>query len=284
MRSSSLRHPVVTFVLLTYAFTWSVQVPIALFTSSQALQFVAVAVSAFGPLVAAAILVWQGSMRFGVWIRDMFSWQVSPRWYLTALLVPLAGVVAQTFVYALSFGKLDFALLPQQTMMWVGLFPVALLVTGGNEEVGWRGFMLPRLQRQYSALTAGLIVGIVWLVWHLPSDLLMTALGGGLTWSLERLLKRIAVIPLAILLTWLYNSTHGSVHIAMIFHASWNTMGGLVPAAPPPPGASSLRAILQGTRVGAMVLIALAVTLWYRRETLSASERHTGPHGRESDA
>lgn len=281
---TSLRHPVIAFVLLTYAFTWGIQIPIALLSSSPALQFAAVAISAFGPLVAAVVLVWRGPTRFRVWVRDMFKWQVAPRWYFAAVAVPLIGVVAQTIVYALFFGDLEYTLLPQNVVRVVALFPVALLVTGGNEEIGWRGFMLPRLQRQYGALAAGLLIGIVWLVWHLPSDLLMTELGGGLWWSYERLLKRTAVVPLAIILTWLYNSTDGSVLLAMVFHAGWNTMGALVPAAPLPTGAGSPRAILQGTRVGTMALVALIVMLLYRRETLSASGKHIGPDGSETDA
>lgn len=275
------RHPVAAFVAITFGFTWGIQIPVALSTSEPSVQFAAVAVSTFGPLVAATVLVWRSETSLRAWFRDALSWRVAPRWYLAAFGVPLAGVAAYTAYHAAFVGELEPSLLPRRLLMWAGVFPVALLVTGGNEEFGWRGYMLPQLQQSHGALAASLVIGVVWMVWHLPSDFLMTAVGGGTSWSMGRIALRLATIPLAVVLTWLYNSTDGSVLLAMLFHACWNTMGVLVPAPFPSESAGPVTAeagaVVQLVRVGVMVAIALAILVVYRWGTLSASERYTGP-------
>lgn len=280
MRSDTPRRSAIAFVLLTYGFSWTIVVPTGLLTSSVAIQFAAMTVAAFGPLFAAGILVWHGGSTVRTWFRDALAWRVPKRWYVAAIGVPLIGVVVQTVVYAVFFGDLDLAVVPRRLVYLLGTFPVAFLLTGGNEEFGWRGFMLPHLQRTYSALSASLVVGFVWLIWHLPSDVLMTALGSGWEWPLDRIAMRLAVIPLAIILTWIYNGTRGSVLVAMIFHAGWNSMSILVPVqmqtggvqTASAPALSTLRIAL----VALMTVVALGIVLLYDRETLSTKEKHLG--------
>lgn len=275
------RNPVIAFVALTFAFTWGIQIPVALSTSSAAIQFAAVAVSAFGPLVAATVLVRRSDTSLRAWFRDALSWRVPLRWYLAAFGVPLLGVVAYAAYHAAFVGSLDPTVLPRRLLMWASVFPVALLVTGGNEEFGWRGYMLPRLQESHGALAASLLIGVVWMVWHLPSDFLMTAVGGGASWSMGRIALRLATVPLAVVLTWLYNSADGSVLLAMLFHACWNTMGVLVPAPFPSQGAGAVTgeagAAVQLVRVGTITAVALTILVVYRRDTLSTAAKYTGP-------
>jgi membrane protease YdiL (CAAX protease family) len=94
-------------------------------------------------------------------------------------------------------------------------------MTGGiNEESGWRGFALPRLQSRYPVVVAALIVGFFWALWHLPIDI---STGVPLAWMLEnRLLWNLVF---AILMSWLYNRTNGSVLAPAIFHAAMNAFG-----------------------------------------------------------
>lgn len=278
MEGNGSNHSITSYLLLTYGFSWAIVVPIGVITSSIGVQFAAVTVSAFGPLIAAAILVRQGGSSLRRWFRDMLKWRVQKRWYLAAIGIPLLGVVVQTVAYTMFFGDLDLSVLPQRVMILLGTFPLALLLTGGNEEFGWRGFMLPELQRTYSALTASIVIGVCWLIWHLPSDLFLTALGNGWTWSPDRIAMRLGVIPLAIILTWIYNSSRGSVLLAMIFHAGWNSMSILVPVplgtaslgAATAPSVSSLRILL----VSLMTIIAFAIIILYDRETLSKREKY----------
>jgi len=97
-------------------------------------------------------------------------------------------------------------------------------MTGGiNEESGWRGFALPRLQTRYSVIAASVIVGVLWALWHLPYDLAPENRGPSLTWFLEyRLFWRVVF---AVILAWFYNRTNGSLLAPVLFHPAMNAFG-----------------------------------------------------------
>jgi len=83
------------------------------------------------------------------------------------------------------------------------------------EELGWRGFLLPRSQTKHTALTASILVGLTWGVWHIPSMVFF-----GNTESLQITLSGLNFIPLTILYTWLFNNTGESLLLVTLFHAS----------------------------------------------------------------
>jgi uncharacterized protein len=97
----------------------------------------------------------------------------------------------------------------------------AVLFGGGlNEEAGWRGFALPRLQSRFSPLIASIIIGFFWGLWHVPLHVMDVGMYGGNPWGA---LIRIMDIPRAILFTWLYNRTKSNLLAVMLFHAAINT-------------------------------------------------------------
>jgi len=106
-----------------------------------------------------------------------------------------------------------------QSFLWAFLYGGAL-----NEEPGWRGFALPRLQKNHSPLMASIILGTLWGLWHVPLHFL-DAYGGGAIGAV----LRIQEIPLAIIFTWLYNRSKGSLLAAIILHTSINTVGFIYP-------------------------------------------------------
>ena len=96
------------------------------------------------------------------------------------------------------------------------MFPLYLLspLSGAcGEELGWRGYALPRLQAGRSALLASLVLGMLIVGWHLPKFV-----ADQISWS-----ETVGILASAILFTWLFNNTNGSVLLAMVFHASGNT-------------------------------------------------------------
>ena len=97
-----------------------------------------------------------------------------------------------------------------------GSLVVTVVIVGLFEELGWRGFLLPRLQRARTALVAALVVGLVWLPWHLPELVSDRA---------ERPLIQFVIYILAssVILAWLYNSTRASLPIVIGFHAALNS-------------------------------------------------------------
>lgn len=100
-------------------------------------------------------------------------------------------------------------------------FLVGFLMTGGiNEETGWRGFALPRLQARYSVLVSTLIVWFFWAAWHLPYDFgrgipIPAIIENRVLWNLV----------MSILMTWIYNRTNGSILAVALFHPLMNTFG-----------------------------------------------------------
>ena len=162
--------------------------------------------------------------------RSIFKVNVGWKWYLIILLgIPTAALLA-------------ICVMPGALKSFQGIpanFPIVYLVTfiiiflGGGplgEEPGWRGFALPRMQLRYGPLLGTLFLGVLWTGWHLP-DFLTDAQRGGPGTNIVTLLTNnlpiflLMVIAMAIIFTWVYNQTQGSVFIAILLHASINTFG-----------------------------------------------------------
>ncbi len=105
-------------------------------------------------------------------------------------------------------------------LMFVKMFTVAIL-TGGNEEHGWRGVLQPLLQRSMSPLTVALIIGVIWEIWHLP--LVLGGIYGEGNPALIVVGRMLATVPLAFLFAAIYNGTRGSIFLCVLFHACANS-------------------------------------------------------------
>jgi len=191
-------------------------------------------IGAFGPSLAAVVLTLPGEGLRGLrrLLGRLFVWRVDVRWYLFALLWPAVISLATTTVYVLSGGGVpDFSNPPYievyplpPELAAIGPWPLmpfvflqyVLLSSPMGEEIGWRGDALPRMQTAWSALRASLVLGFLWGLWHLP---LYLTVGHPVSeeffgWFLP------GIVADAILFTWLYNSTGGSLLLAVLFHAS----------------------------------------------------------------
>jgi membrane protease YdiL (CAAX protease family) len=107
-------------------------------------------------------------------------------------------------------------------------FGYAFFVGGGvSEEPGWRGFLLPRLQDRFSPLVASLLVWFPWALWHAPLDLAGYA---GTTFS-EYLRNRVLIlIPLCVIITWVYNRCGRTILSAALFHSAFNVTPDFIPS------------------------------------------------------
>jgi membrane protease YdiL (CAAX protease family) len=95
-----------------------------------------------------------------------------------------------------------------------------VLFAGIQEEPGWRGFLLDRLQTRFAPLTASLLVWLPWALWHAPVDYYRPV---RFTLVQEILLRVVFLIPLTIILTWFYNRSGRSIQVVVLFHAAMNT-------------------------------------------------------------
>lgn len=204
------------YFALAFGFTWSVQLPAVLahfgVLSGLPEQYMNLAgLGLFGPMIAALVAarVEGGKGGTGRFFRSLWVWRVSPLWYAIALFLPAVG-------YVVVRAKAGFFV--EDAGPW--LFPpgdaqrvAAMIIAPIGEEIGWRGFALPRLQARYSRLQAAIILGALWGLWHLMMYLMVGI-------STPVLVASIAfLIPGSVLFSWIYNRSGGSTLLAILAHA-----------------------------------------------------------------
>ena len=195
--------------MLAYLISWSIWPLVLINPASSPLV-------PFGPGLAAVIVASVAGGRrelFGL-LRQLGRWRVGPGWYGVAVGVPLSVAAAALGVAVITGAQVP-RWEPSDVLQVAGSLVTTVVIVGLFEELGWRGFLLPRLQRGRTALVAALLVGLAWLPWHLPE--LVSDRG-------ERPLAQFVIYILAtsVILAWLYNSTQASLPIVILFHAAFN--------------------------------------------------------------
>jgi membrane protease YdiL (CAAX protease family) len=249
------------FFILSYIFmivTVSIQIGVRILVDNYFVDMFFAILAITSPTIAAVIIA--GLTNGFKGIKNLFSgfktWKVSFWWYFAGLLFILAPLTFALFY--LLFGGEAPGPAPDYTLLIFLLDLFLSLITGPlNEEAGWRGYALPRLQSRFSALTSSIILGILWGFWHLP-----------LYFVEDRLPFYVFIflnIILSILITWGYNNTKGSLIITVFFHFCFNFVGtyiagklGLLP--------TMMFYLAGGILIGAYVII---VILYYGPKKLS---------------
>jgi len=160
-------------------------------------------------------------------LNRIFVWRVGMRWYVFALFSVAGAKLLAAAVYRLAQGAWP----PFETLPWYVLLGATIPSTlfQAGEEIGWRGYALPRLASRLGLGRASLIVGGLWAAWHLPFFYMP---GTGMTGQpfLPYLLD---VVAISVAIAWLYWRTGGSLLLAMIMHAAVNNMASIVPSSVP---------------------------------------------------
>jgi membrane protease YdiL (CAAX protease family) len=221
------------FVLLAYGFSWAWLLPIAL-TGGVVRSGVGWPThfpALLGPLLAALVVTARQHGRRGLrdLLRRMVQVKVPARWWLFALSpVLLLGVVLliDGAVGQPRPGAADFAVFSGLPSGWglAGVAGALLLVNGFGEETGWRGYALPVLQSRHTPLVSTLIVAALWAGWHVPMFWLVDtfrSFGPGILvgWV-------VGLFCGAVVLSWLYNRSGGSILLVAVWHASYNLISG----------------------------------------------------------
>jgi membrane protease YdiL (CAAX protease family) len=236
------RYPFAGYVLMAFGWTWTYELTLyrsllapgySLGAALRDLGF------ALGPALAAICMTAITQGRGGIlsFLRRCIRWRVGLRWYMVVLL----GVPAMLLLAALLLPGAFSALRLPGSSFWLS-YPAWYMVylVGGplGEEPGWRGFALPHLERRAGPLMGTFLLGALWSVWHLPlflipgTDQYAISLGTGLAGHLSGFaMFALWVGALAIIFTWIFNNTYGSLLLAMLLHASINAAPGvLLPA------------------------------------------------------
>ncbi|MGB7761927.1 MAG: type II CAAX endopeptidase family protein [Bryobacteraceae bacterium] len=171
-----------------------------------------------GPTIAAyaAVLATPSQSPLREYHSRLFRWRVSGWWFLVALALPVALVLASVGIAVSVHPGLARALPVRPWYTFVPLFFV-MIAGGGLEELGWRGVAQPEMERVLTRPVAAVLVGAIWSLWHLP----LFALPGVHQYGTDFPLFAIAAIGGALILAWLYGRTR-SILLCIFFHASWN--------------------------------------------------------------
>ncbi len=225
-RNAIKRHPVMAFYILAFVFSWLGWVPQALhargvFPFDSPLFNL---LGGVGPTIAALVVVLALREKDGIrnLFGPLFRLRASPWWFVLTF-----GFWFIVAAIALSLGAISGQPFPALgRFAWASLLPifVTMLLSNVWEEIGWRGFALPRLQQKYTDLQIVLIMGLSWSLWHLPLMLNPSSPMWGLPWYGEILFS----LSLTVIYTWLYLNTAHSLFFVSVFHAMSNTVASVL--------------------------------------------------------
>lgn len=254
----------ILYFVLAYAFSWAIGIPLALEHQGMAARILpdwAHYFVAYGPMLAALVVTAFSEGQPGLkklWER-MTMWQVGPIWWAAALSPLLIGAVAATVIVLVtgdpisiaSLGRVNF--LPPLGIM---ALPLWFITFGIGEETGWRGYALPRLQQNRSALSAALILAMLWGLWHLPQFFYLFDPAIAIGWAL-------GLTCGSILFAWLFNSANGSILIVAVWHGCFNFIT-----------ASDAGNGVLAAVVSTLVMVwAVAVIFWLKPQNLSSHSK-----------
>lgn len=227
------RHSLIIGIVLMFLFTWPIDLANSGILPIQ-FPFAVTLFLGWGFVFASVIMTGLTLGKEGVvsLLKRYLQWRVGWKWYLAAFgLVPVLWIAGAYLYAALNGVSPDFStamaykIFGKSANLPLFVLPFFLVdLVSNGEEIGWRGYVLPRLQTKYNALTSTLILSVVWAFWHLPKFLTSFSILF-FAWFI------LHVMAFAVILTWLYNNTKGSLLLVAIAHAASNTVGNFLPVA-----------------------------------------------------
>ncbi|MEO6222855.1 MAG: CPBP family intramembrane glutamic endopeptidase [Vicinamibacterales bacterium] len=215
------------FVVLTFALSWSLWF-LSGVTSPAGPNTPLFLLGVFSPGIVALALTGRSGGRTAVvaLLRRLVDWEVSARWYLFAVSYMVVIKLTAAVVHRVAWGA--WPVFGQEPFVLMIAATVGSIVMGGQagEELGWRGFALPRLADRFGLGPASILLGVVWALWHLP---LFFAPAGD-TFHQSFPLYLLQVVALSVTMAWLYSHTRGSLVPLMLLHAAVNNTKDIVPS------------------------------------------------------
>jgi CAAX protease family protein len=219
------------FFLLTYALTWICFISVAAgaIPSGIPLRALVVLLGAFAPSLVALWLTARAEGGTGVrsLLRRILMWRVGARWYVFA-----TGYIAAIKLAAALVHRVATSAWPRFGNEAWYVVPVAIAFSTpfqAGEEIGWRGYALPRLAARFGLARASILLGLIWACWHLPQFFIPESD----TYGQSFFVFALQVTALSVAIAWLYAHTNGSLLLTMLLHAAVNNSKDIVPSAVP---------------------------------------------------
>ena len=220
--------PLVAFFSLTFAITWICFTVAGLLPSTSPLHWPLLILGAFAPSSVAVYLTWraEGNAGMGTLLSGLGDWRHSIRWYLFALSFMAAIKIAVALILRVTTGA--WPAFGSGYGISIILTAVVAAIFGGplGEEIGWRGYALPRLGERFGRAKASVMLGVIWALWHLPVFFIAGMDQSGQAFPVYVL----QVTALSVAIAWLYWHTNGSLLLAVLMHTAINQTKDLVPS------------------------------------------------------
>lgn len=222
------RHEILSFIIITYLCSWTIwgilySSYIGIINNSIDKKYVLLFIILGGFVPSTISMVMTGGLYKRKGLKQLLSrlikWRFNPVYYIFVIgCIPLIYYISTLIYNTLSnsfqieFGRQPYSLL---------ISAILILILAGplGEEIGWRGFLLPRLQKKLSPLKSSLIIGIVWACWHLP----LFFISGTSQYGIPFFVFLMSVIFFSMQITWVFNRTKGSLIFPIIYHTAVNT-------------------------------------------------------------
>ena len=160
-------------------------------------------------------------------LRHVIQWKVATRWYLFAVFYIAVIKLTVALILRVSIGSWPrFGTTP-----WY-LIPLAIAFSTpfqAGEEIGWRGYALPRLSDHLGLRWASILLGVIWAVWHLPQFFIRASDTSGQSF----LIFALQVVAISVTLAWLWNATAKSLLLPTLLHSAVNNSKDIVRSASP---------------------------------------------------
>ena len=214
------------FFALTFAITWASWYAARSFPG---LQLPLLYLGIFAPAYVALGLTAGREGRAGVLalLRRLIEWRVGARWYLFAFGYMAAIKLTVAVIHRVAVGAWPrFGDEP----WFLGIAATMFFFVGQTgEEIGWRGYALPRLASRFGFAGASVILGVIWACWHLPLFFFPVGDLNGQSFPLYV----IQVTAISVAIAWLYVNAKGSLLLTMLMHSAINNTKDIVPSAVP---------------------------------------------------
>jgi membrane protease YdiL (CAAX protease family) len=225
------RGPLVRFFVLTYALMWACFITVAV-TGIPVYAPVGGVLVLLGTFAPSLVALWltsrtEGDSGVQALLGGILKWRVAARWYLFALAYLPAIKLTAALIHRLATGAW-----PRFGDDPLYLIPAAIAVSTpfqAGEEIGWRGYALPRLAARFGLGRASILLGLIWGFWHLPQFFIPEAD----TYGQSFVVYLLHVTALSVAMAWLYARTNGSLLLVMLLHAAVNNAKDIVPSALP---------------------------------------------------
>jgi membrane protease YdiL (CAAX protease family) len=196
----------------------------------------------------------EGSSGVTRFFAERFTWAPSARWFAFAIGYFAVIKLTAAVLYRLIAG--EWPRFGDEPWFIIAAAIVISTPVQAGEEIGWRGYALPRMARRMGLGPSSLLLGALWSVWHLPLFFLPGADKFGQSFPVYLL----GTTAISVAIAWLYANTRGSVLMTMLMHSAVNQTTGIVPSTVP--GATKVFALSPSLVAWLTVGLMSAVAVW----------------------